>query len=361
MEILIVDDDPFGRQLLAHVLGTAGYEVTVARDGREALAVLRKTPHRMVITDWMMPEMDGIELCRKIRNEIIHEYIYLILLTSRGRPEDVVQGLEAEADDFIMKPFHSAELLMRVRAGERVLSLETRDLTIFALAKLAESRDGDTGAHLERMRRYAWALAQEMLESRSHAVLDPEYVRMIFLTSPLHDIGKVGVPDEILLKPGPLSKGEYATMMRHTLVGAETIDAALRKQPSAKFLHVARDIILSHHERFDGTGYPYGLAGQEIPLSGRIAAVADVYDALTSKRVYKEAFSHEVARKIIIEGSGSHFDPAVVAAFLGREDQFLAIHTEFITKPSQSAAPRAAAEPANGALWIPDRPLVRTG
>jgi putative two-component system response regulator len=330
MEILIVDDDELTRHLLTHTLTKAGYEVRPTCNGREALEILREGSSRMVISDWMMPEMDGIDLCRAIRNGDFNDYIYVILLTSRGQTEDIVEGLSAEADDFVRKPFHPAELLMRVRAGERVLALETRDLTIFALAKLAESRDEETGAHLERMRRYSWTIAQGLLETgKLPSVVDAEYVRMIFLTSPLHDIGKVGIPDGILLKPGPLSASEYQIMKQHTIIGAETISAALAKQPSAKFLHIARDIIISHHEHFDGSGYPYGLAGYDIPLSGRIAALADVYDALTSKRIYKEAYSHDLARSLILKGSGSQFDPAIIEVFLRKEGRFRAIHDQF--------------------------------
>jgi putative two-component system response regulator len=277
-----------------------------------------------------MPGMDGIELCREIRAGNFPGYIYLILLTGRAQTQDIVEGLSAGADDFIAKPFHPAELNVRVRAGERVLSLETRDLTIFAMAKLAESRDPETGAHLERMRRYSHLLALHLSRQKEfQPQVDPEYVRMIYLTSPLHDIGKIAIPDSVLLKPGRLSDREFEIMKQHTVIGAQTLDAALRHHPGVKFLQMARDIALTHHEHFDGGGYPAALAGRDIPLCGRIVALADVYDALITKRVYKGAFSHDVARAIIVEGSGSHFDPDIVDAFLQNEEKFVAIKEQF--------------------------------
>jgi putative two-component system response regulator len=235
----------------------------------------------------------------------------------------VVEGLNAGADDYITKPFQPEELQVRLRVGERVLSLESRDLTIFALAKLAESRDPDTGAHLERIREYCRIMAQELVRTgETGEDLDGDFVHMMYLTSPLHDIGKVGIPDRILLKPGPLTDEETEIMRQHTVIGGETLDALVAAHPEARFLLLARDIAWTHHERYDGSGYPRGLAGLDIPLCGRIAALADVYDALTSKRVYKDALSHQVARDVIYEGRGSHFDPRVVDAFLRRDQDF---------------------------------------
>ncbi len=330
MHILVVDDDEIALELLRNTLVQAGYEVEVARDGRQALEILRAGAHRLVISDWEMPEMNGIELCRKIRDRHFGGYIYVILVTARDGLDNVVEGLNAGADDFITKPFEPTELCVRVRAGERVLSLDSRDLTIFSLAKLAESRDPETGAHLERMREYCRAIAQDLLrQGKFPEEIDGEYVQTIYLTSPLHDIGKVGIPDFVLLKPGRLTDREFDIMKKHAIIGAETLTAAVREHPEAKFLQMARQIALSHHERYDGSGYPFGLAREEIPLSGRIVALADVYDALTTKRVYKAAFTHDVARSIILDGKGVHFDPDIVDSFVDIEEEFIAVLRQY--------------------------------
>jgi cyclic di-GMP phosphodiesterase len=330
MRILTVDDDPIALELLGKALRVAGHEVETARDGVEALEIMRQRTCRMVISDWNMPNMDGLDLCRRIRRQNASSYVYVILLTSHDTRQKAVEGMSAGADDFISKPFHPAELVVRIRAGERVLALETRDVAIFALAKLAESRDPETGAHLERVRRYAQALATQLSRHPAYFdLVDDQYIQMLYLTSPLHDIGKVGIPDKVLLKPARLTSAEFDIMKTHTTIGAETLDAALREYPGATFLEMARDIAATHHERFDGSGYPAGLAGVEIPLCGRIVALADVYDALTSKRVYKDAFGHDSARDTIVKESGTHFDPDVVAAFLECEEQFLAIQHQF--------------------------------
>ena len=339
MQILIVDDDELSLDMLSHSLEREGYEVLRANNGREALQILREGGCRLVISDWDMPEMSGIELCRAVREEEFNGYIYFILLTSHGGTSDLVEGMMAGADDFITKPFNVAELAVRVRAGRRIVSLETRDVAIFALAKLAESRDSETGHHLERVQSYSRLLAQQLARTSKYAnTIDADYIRMIYLTSPLHDIGKVGIPDAVLLKPGRLSNDEFEIMKTHATLGAETLDAAVNRFPEVPFFQIARDIAATHHERWDGTGYPAGLAGTAIPLCGRIVSLADVYDALTSKRVYKNAFTHIVARSIILEGSGTHFDPDVVAAFLQVENEFVAIREHFATLNSPQLA-----------------------
>ena len=339
MRVLAVDDDEVTLDLLQYTLERAGYEVQVARDGREALALLRSGRFRLVISDWEMPGLSGVELCRRIRARQFGEYVYVILLTSRYRTEDVVEGLEAGADDFVTKPFQPAELHVRLRVGQRVLALEGCGATIFALAKLADSRDPETGTHLERIREYSRVLAQHLSQrEKFQHVVDGDYVDAIYLTSPLHDIGKVGIPDNILRKPGPLTDREYEVMKRHTVIGAETLGTALKNFPEARILRMARDIALTHHERYDGSGYPNGLAGETIPLCGRIVALADVYDALTTDRVYKRAYPHELARSMIVESSGVHFDPDVVEAFLASEAMFVAIQQGFAEPLADSEA-----------------------
>jgi putative two-component system response regulator len=326
MRILTVDDDEIALEMLNLSLEQAGHEVQSAHNGHEALTILKDERHRMVITDWEMPDMNGLDLCRAIRDGNFPSYIYCIILTGHGSREETVEGLSAGADDFISKPFHPGELAVRIRAGERILSLETRNVAIFAMAKLAESRDPETGMHLERVRTFSRVLAEWISKRQDPGYeIDPTFIRDIYQTSPLHDIGKIGIPDSVLLKPGRLSDREFDVMKTHTAIGSDTLNAAVKEFPDAKFLQMARDIAGGHHERFDGTGYPSALAGDNIPLSARIVAVADVYDALTSKRVYKNAFNHDVAKSIISEETGSHFDPKIVTAFLAVEEEFLKI------------------------------------
>lgn len=329
MRILVVDDDEIALAVAKKVLMSDGHVVVLASNGEMALDILNKENLQIVISDWNMPTLDGLELCRRIRVNSPLGYTYIIIVTSRSSKDDLLTGLSAGADDYIAKPFEPAELLLRVRNAERILSYETTSLTLLSLAKLAESKDTDTGNHLERIRAYARLLAEQIMKyDLPQFNLSPSFPEFMYQTSPLHDIGKVGIPDSVLLKPGHLNETEWAIMKRHTEIGAKTLDDVLKKYPNADFLRIARDIAWSHHERWDGTGYPRGLKGEEIPLSARIVALADVYDALTMKRVYKAALSHEVARGILSDGDGKHFDPLVYRAFLDTEEQFKAIREE---------------------------------
>ena len=287
MQILIVDDDPIALDVLRNALTYYGHQVTAATNGREALELLRGGFYSMVVSDWEMPEMDGIKLCRRIRQRYSGRYIYVILLTVRTDTQSIIDGLNAGADEFLTKPFDPQELCVRVRAGERILSIESRDVTILSLAKLAEARDQETGAHVERMREYCRVIAEHLSnEEKYHDQVDADFVHLVYMTSPLHDIGKVGIPDRILLKPGPLSEEEFEVMKQHAAAGGMTLDSAIFAHPEAKFLCMARDIAWTHHERYDGSGYPHGLIGDAIPLAGRIAGFADVYDALTTKQQF---------------------------------------------------------------------------
>jgi putative two-component system response regulator len=330
MLILVVDDDEVTLAAIQHTLQLDGHEVVTAANGREALEILGRGACRIVISDWMMPEVNGITLCRSIREGEFSAYIYIILVSSQTDQADVIAGLTAGADDFMTKPFDFNELRVRIRAAERILGMETKDVTIFTLAKSVEARDAHAGNHLERVRRYTRALGENLAAlPKYRGQIDPEYLRLLYMTSPLHDIGKVAIEDALLLKPGPLTADEFEVMKTHTVKGAETLEAALSQDPDSAFLRMARDIAITHHERYDGTGYPNGLAGDAIPLCGRIVALADVYDALTSRRVYKDAFSHRQARSLILSGSGTQFDPDIVDAFLAAERRFLAIRQEF--------------------------------
>ena len=346
MRVLVVEDDSISAEFLRNSLVHFGYDVTVAENGREAFEILRTGEFRMVVSDWEMPEMSGAQLCRLVRQRQWTKYIYIVLVTSYDGVDRIVEGLRAGADDFLTKPYHPDELRVRLRTGERILSLESRDVMLFTLAKMTESRDIETGMHLERMREYCRILAEELSGwSQYRDEIDGEYIQLLYLTTPLHDIGKVGIPDSVLLKPGRLTPEEFEVMKKHTTIGGETLLAATQAHPEARFLAMARDIAFTHHERFDGTGYPYGLRGTEIPLCGRITAISDVYDALTSQRVYKPKFSHEKARKIIIEGIGTHFDPDIGEAFLRREEEILKIANAFDPMPAVPGLP-AESEPA---------------
>jgi len=330
MKILIVDDEIVSRKKMDLLVRSLGHETLVANDGMEAWEIWKTERPRMVITDWMMPGMDGLELCNKIREAEGSQYIYLIMVTSKEDVNDLVMGMDAGADDFITKPFRKEELAVRIRAGERISGFETRDIVIFSLARLVESRDLETGQHLERIRHYSKTLAIAMSQSDNPPEeIDGLFLDNLFLTSPLHDIGKVGIPDYILLKPARLDDREFEIMKRHSLIGFATLHEALKKYPKADYLRMSADIARSHHEKFDGTGYPDGLKGEEIPLSARIVALADVYDALVSKRIYKYAYKHDVARYIIDNEKGRHFDPMVVDAFLEREKEFIEILERF--------------------------------
>ena len=349
LKVMIVDDDPIALEMLASFLQVAGYNVELASNGKEALEKMRHYTPRIVISDVDMPEMNGVELCRAIRNRQSIQYTYLILLTSHSDSDSVLLGLDAGADDYLSKPFRHEELRLRLEGGRRLLTLEGRDMMIFSLAKLAESRDQDTGTHLERIREYSKVLATELMSwPKFEHVVDAQFVELIYLTSPLHDVGKVGIPDSVLLKPGKLTPDEFEVMKRHTLIGGETLSASAQAHPEASFLKMALDIALKHHERWDGTGYPFQLKGEDIPLSARIVAVADVYDALTTKRVYKPAFTHETAADIIYKSRSSHFDPDLVDAFAKVEEQMRCIRyeldegSEAIKKP---AAPTIACFP----------------
>ena len=330
MRILIVDDDDLSLQILDGVLDEMGYEVERARDGQEAMEKLQGGEIHIVITDWEMPTMNGMDLCRAIRASDLIGYVYIIMLTGRDEGQQKIDGLSAGADAFLVKPLNTEELVVSLKTAERILSLETRDLTMFALAKLSESRDPETGAHVDRVQSYARAVAQQLSTTEKYrGTVDGEFIRLIHQTSPLHDIGKVAIPDSILLKPGKLSPEEMAIMRTHAAIGSQTLDASHKRFPNVRFLQMARDIALSHHERWDGKGYPDGLKGQQIPLAARIVTIADVYDALTSRRIYREAMSHSMARQYILQQRASHFDPDVVDAFLQIEKQFIAIHARF--------------------------------
>jgi putative two-component system response regulator len=331
MKLLVVEDEVASRKKLEVLIKALGYEPLVAQNGQEGWNLWRLERPRIVITDWIMPEMDGLELCRKIRMAEGSQYTYIIMVTAKHDTQDMIQGIDAGADDFVSKPYLQGELAVRIRSGKRVIESQSRDIAIFAISKLAESRNLETGFHLERICYYSKVLADAISRMPDGpAEADNLFVENIFLTSPLHDIGKLGIPDNILLKPSELTSAEFEIMKEHTTIGFNTLNEAAKRDIRAEYLKMSAEIALSHHEKWDGTGYPRGLKETEIPLSARIVALADVYDAIVSKRVYKEASTHEIARDTIRNESGRHFDPMVVEAFKQTEDQFVEIYQQML-------------------------------
>lgn len=329
MKILIADDELISQKKLAKQISVLGHETITASNGREALSLWIQNRPAMVITDWMMPEMTGLELVKEIKRLQGSTYCYVMMITSQDDMDHLITGIESGADDFLSKPFVKEILGVKIKAAERILHFESRDIVIFALANLAEARDNDTGNHLDRIRHYCKVLAKYIYSEDAGSPITPVFAENLLLTSPLHDIGKIGIPDFVLLKPGRLDEKEYAIMKKHTNIGYEALRAAVEKYPNAEYLKMSAEIALYHHEKFDGSGYPYGIKGDDIPLAARIVALADVYDALVSKRIYKSAMPHDTAKSIIVEEKGKHFDPAVVEAFLKGENEFLEILSRF--------------------------------
>ena len=330
MKILIVDDEIASRKTLEIFSKKLGYQVLTASNGLEAYQIWEQEKPSMLVTDWNMPEMDGLTLCSKIKIAQGEDYTYIILVTSRDDMKDLVTAMDSGADDYIVKPFNKDELYVRIQAGERIINFQSKDLLIFALAKLADCRDEYTGNHLLRVSNYSKILAESLYHSHFRPKgLDPSLIRNIHQTSPLHDIGKVAIPDSILLKQARLTPDEFEVMKTHTQKGYDTLIEAVNKAPTANYLKIAAEITLHHHERYDGTGYPDGLKGEEIHLASRIFALADVYDALASKRPYKPGYPHEKTKAMILENEGTQFDPMVCSAFKLCEPQFIEISQKF--------------------------------
>ena len=352
--MLVVDDTPQNIKLMAELLRD-DYKVLVANKGERALqlAAAESRPD-LILLDVMMPEMDGYEVIRRLKSDPVTREIPVIFLTAKNEIDDETLGLSLGAVDYITKPISPPIVLARLKThlivkesadflrdqaafleaevAKRNQKLEAiQDVTVLALASLAETRDNETGNHILRTQRYVRVLAERLRLNPTFAGrIDDEYVKTLFKSAPLHDIGKVGIPDAVLLKPGKLTDDEFAVMKTHTRLGYEAI---LRAEESLgmelDFLKMSKEIALSHQEKWDGSGYPDGLKGEQIPLSARLMAVADVYDALISKRVYKPRMSGEEARAIIVNGKGTHFDPAVIEAFEAVLPEFEAIAAEF--------------------------------
>jgi putative two-component system response regulator len=348
--VLVVDDTPENLSLMSALLKDH-YKVKVANHGEKGLKIAQSdNPPDLILLDIMMPDIDGYEVCRRLKAHAATRDIPVIFLTAKSETEDEQKGLELGAVDYITKPISPSIVLARVatqlslkasadflrdkndfleqevaKRTQEVMAIQ--EVTILAMASLAETRDSDTGNHIRRTQYYVLALAEALKpHPRFASFLTPYNTQMLFRSAPLHDIGKVGIPDCILLKPGRFTPEEFEIMKTHTTLGRDAIahaeDALGTK---VEFLSMAKDIALYHQEKWDGTGYPEGLSGNAIPISARLMALADVYDALISRRVYKEGMSHAQAVDIIVQGRGSHFDPDIVDGFLAIQEEFRAI------------------------------------
>lgn len=363
--VLIVDDTPENLTLM-HGLLKDRYRTKVAPSGERALQILASHPvPDLVLLDIMMPGIGGFEVCRRIKSNPKTEHLPVIFLTSKAEVEDEQQGFDAGAVDYIVKPFSAPIVLARVETHLKLKAVADflkdknsflqeevarrthevqviQDVTIVAMASLAETRDNETGNHIRRTQHYVRALAHRLKSwPRFRSLLDHQTIELIYKSAPLHDIGKVGIPDRILLKPGRLTPAEFEIMKTHTILGRNAIAAAEKVSDApSSFLRFAREIAHYHQEKWDGSGYPEGLAGDDIPVSARLMAVADVYDALISRRVYKPPFPQETAVRILREGRGKHFDPDMLDAFLDIAEDFAEIAARY--SDSEEEVARAA-------------------
>ncbi|MCL2811742.1 MAG: response regulator [Clostridia bacterium] len=342
--ILIVDDVDFNRIILRDILEEE-YNVVEAEDGIQAIDYLFNAAQQpaIVLLDIMMPEMDGHEVLALMRDNPVTERVPVVFITAANATTHEVRGLQEGAQDYIAKPFNQEVVLARVRnlielnlyrqdleqqVQKRTDKLmRTRDNMLEAMANMIECRNLESGQHVKRTSLLTELMVQTMQARGMYAdELDTENGRMIIKAVPTHDIGKIGIPDDILLKPGRLSSDEFDVIKTHAALGSDIIHNMLADDDDRAFFHHSYDICRHHHERWDGKGYPDSLAGSDIPLSARLLAIVDVYDALTSPRVYKPAMSHEQAKQIILDGSGTQFDPDMVAVFNDLEQEFERVH-----------------------------------
>ena len=345
--ILVVDDSPDNLSLISGLLKDS-YKLKVANNGEKAIKIAQaETKPDLILLDVMMPGISGYEVCETLKADPSTKDIPIIFLTAMTGADDEKKGLEIGGADYITKPISPPIVLARVKTQlqnkaasdflrdknnylEKEVSQRTKeimaiqDVTILVMASLAETRDNDTGNHIRRTQYYVQALAEALKDHpRFSDFLTDHNIRMLFKSAPLHDIGKVGIPDRILLKPGKLQDDEFEIMKTHTTLGRDALANAEKSLGTdVEFLKMAKEIAYAHQEKWDGSGYPEGIGGDDIPISARLMAVADVYDALICRRIYKEGMPHEKACQIIQEGSGSHFDPDITEAFMKIHEQF---------------------------------------
>lgn len=345
-KVLVVDDSEESLEMICEILEAQGYRPIRHQEAETAIREAVVDPPDVILLDAVMPGVDGYTACRRLREVDALRSVPIIFVSGVHEPFEKVKAFRLGAVDYLTKPFHSEEIEARIATHLRMSRLQRRTeehadglsqiveekvreisdsqmALIFALAKLSESRDDETGKHMERIQAFCRLLADRLRGKPGFAAqIDGTFLANLICASPLHDIGKVGIEDRILRKPGRLTPEEFEIMKRHSVIGAETLEAVRQKYPGNEFVRMGIEIARSHHERWDGTGYPDGLAGTAIPLSARIMGLADVYDALRSKRHYKEGFPHAKAVAIIREERGTHFDPDVADAFLENDAAF---------------------------------------
>ncbi len=345
MRVLVVDDVESNVDILVETLGD-DYRVSVAMDGESALEIVEEMPPDIILMDIMMPGIDGYEVCERLKSKTATRDIPVVFLTALSEEENEAKGLALGAVDYITKPFRTAIVKARVKNHlelkqhkdhlENLVAKRTRELLLTqeismeCIGTLAEFRDPETGGHIKRTQHYIKALANQLkILPQFKKILNEETIDRIYKCAPLHDIGKVAIPDAILQKPGKLTKEEFDVMKTHTTHGYKVLLSGKTRLDTGTYLTCAAEIALTHHEKWDGSGYPRGLSGDNIPVEGRLMAIADVYDALVSKRVYKPPFPHSQAMSIILEGRGQHFDPEMVEVFKHHAEVFRAIAIEF--------------------------------
>jgi cyclic di-GMP phosphodiesterase len=343
--VLVVDDTETNIDILIEALGN-DYNVRVAMDGESALESVDDDHPDLILLDIMMPGMDGYEVCERLKADEATQKIPVIFLTAMSEVQNEAKGLVLGAVDYVTKPFSPDLVRARVHnqleikrhrdhleelVKERTRELElTQEATIESMASLAEYRDPETGGHIKRTQNYVKSLAARMQDHpKFKALIAKKDIELLYKSAPLHDIGKIAIEDRILLKPGKLTDEEFDEMKNHTVYGRDAIRVAVSKLGHDSFLRYAEDIAYTHQEKWDGSGYPQGLQGEKIPISGRIMAIADVYDALISHRVYKKPFRHVKAVNIILEGRGSHFDPDIVDVFMEIQEDFRQIAIQY--------------------------------
>ena len=360
--ILAVDDNRANLKVLVKVLGDQ-HDLRVATNGLTALRLAVANPPDLLLLDIMMPDMDGFQVMKKLNENRVTKGIPVIFLSGLSDIADKSRGFQLGAVDYITKPFQTEEVIARVNTHLRLRQAEQRlrrfnsQLThtveqqveqiqqaqlaiIFALAKLSNTRDDTTGLHLERTQQLCQLLTEAMANEPAFSEqITPLFINTIFHASPLHDVGKVGIGDAILLKPARLTPEEFEVMKTHTTIGADTLSSVSRRHPANQFVEMGIEIARFHHEKWDGSGYPHGLAGEQIPLSARIMAIIDIYDALRARRPYKEPFPHNKSMEIICKLSGSSFDPAIVAVFERIHEKFPALYNR--SKDSTPAYPNS--------------------